>query len=250
VLTHLHTSPYLIVGSEKTLLFDGGAPLSWPMIEKSLDTLLDGRDVDYLVPSHPEVAHCGNLHRLMRKYPNAELIGDVRDYPYYFPTYTTRMRELPIGTEIDLGSHRLVLVDPVIKDLPSTQWGYEATQQVLFVSDGFGYAHQPPLEDEDMPTHAPGECALFSSELSGEPGPDQIVWITKAALYWTRFVRMDIFLESFEDLLREYPPKLVAPAHGAVIDDMDKTLWTVWEALGLAYDPEAGVKQAGVRFID
>jgi hypothetical protein len=121
---------------------------------------------------------------------------------------------------------------------------------VLFVGDGFAYSHQPPIDDDDRPVHSPGECRLLASELDGEPGPDQIVWITKAALYWTRFVRMDVFLDAFRQMLATYPTRIVAPAHGAVIDDMDAILWVIWEALGLAYSPDAGVKAAGVGLLD
>jgi flavorubredoxin len=243
--THVHVSPYLIVGSEKSLLWDVASPQQWPNIERSLDSLLGERPLDYLVPSHPEVAHCGNVPRVMEKYPGVQLVGDVRDYPFFFPQLARRMVSLPVGTEIDLGSHSFTLVDAVLKDLPSTQWGYESSQRVLFVSDGFAYSHRPPLEGDDRPTHAPGECSLFAGELDAAPAPEQIVWITKAALYWTHFVKLDLFLEWFEDVLREHPADFVAPAHGAVIDDVDGVLWTIWEALRLSYDPSRGARKAG-----
>jgi hypothetical protein len=244
VPTHVHVSPYLVIGSEKTLLWDAASPQQWQNVERSLDALLGGRPLDYLVPSHPEVAHCGNVPRIMEKYPAVQLVGDVRDYPLYFPRFAARMTSLPVGAEIDLGSHRFELVDAVLKDLPSTQWGYESSQQVLFVSDGFAYSHRPPLEGDDRPTHSPGECDMFASELEAAPGPEQIVWITKAALYWTHFVKMDLFLEWFEEVLYEHPARFVAPAHGSVIDDVDAVLWTVWEALRMSYDPTSGVGKA------
>jgi hypothetical protein len=241
---HLHNSLYLIAGSEKTLLFDGGMPHAWEGIQKSLKVVLGDRPLDYIVPSHPELAHCGCVPQLMAKYPNAELLGDRRDYPRFFPKFADRMFERAIGSEIDLGSHKFVFVDAIIKDLPSTQWGYERTQQVLFVGDGFAYSHQQPLDGEDEATHAPGECVLCASEVGRPPSKESVVWITKSALYWTRFVEMDRFLlEPFKLLLEEHPTRLVAPAHGAVIDDLE-LLWTVWDALRQSYDPALGVAQA------
>jgi hypothetical protein len=246
-VTHLHVSPYLIVGSEKTLLWDCGTPLYWQTISADLDRLLAGRSLDYIVPSHPEVAHCANIRLLLDRYPEAELTGDIRDYPLFFPEYEDRMVERLVGSELDLGDHTFVFVEAIIKDLVSTQWGYDASREVLFVGDGFAYSHHAPIPGDDRPVHLPGECTALASELGVAPGPEQIIWITKAALYWTHFVKMDLFVDRLEELLRTHPTKLVAPAHGAVIDDVDTILWTIWEALRQSYDPGRGVKRAGAE---
>src|SRR5579863_2870651 len=60
-VTHLHTSPYVILGSEKTLIWDSGNARQWDELENSLDGLLGDREIDYVVPSHPEIAHCANV---------------------------------------------------------------------------------------------------------------------------------------------------------------------------------------------
>lgn len=249
VPTHLHTSPYLILGSEKTLLWDTATPTGWSGIEQALSRLLAGRRLDYIVPSHTELPHMGNLHRLLAKYPEATVVGDMRDYPFFFPAFADRMVDYPLGAEIDLGSHRFVFVEAVIKDMPSTQWGYETSQQTLFVADAFAYSHQAPIDDDERPTHSPGECTCLASELGGAPGPEQVVWITRAALYWTRFVKLELFRDSLLKLLRDRPTRIVAPAHGAVIDDPDSILWPIWDALQLSYDPDKGVKAAGVSHL-
>jgi flavorubredoxin len=170
-------------------------------------------------------------------------VGDVHDYPLFWPQHADRMVHYPVDAEIDLGSHTFRFVEAQIRDLPTSRWGYEVSEQVMFVADGFAYSHQPPLEDDDRPTHKLGECRLLATELAGEPGPEQIVWITRSALYWTRFVKMDRFLERFKATLAANPVKVVAPAHGLVIDDLD-ILTTIWSALDLAYSPDAGVKAA------
>jgi hypothetical protein len=82
-----------------------------------------------------------------------------------------------------------------------------------------------------------------ASELPVQPGPDQVVWITRAALYWARFIPIDDHLHAFQAMLEQYPAKLIAPAHGSVIDDMS-LIPVIWNALGLAYDPLGGVAAA------
>lgn len=243
--THVHAAPFLIVSSEKTLLWDTAPPIQWPDVERSLDQILGDRPLDYLVVSHPEVAHGGSVARVLERYPDAQLLGDLQDYPLFFPHLADRMVSHPLGEPLDLGSHRITLVEALLKDLPNTVWAYESAQQVLFVADGFAYSHRPPLEDDDRPTHVPGECASLASELGEPPSAAQVVWITKSALYWTRFVRMDSFVQRMEALLSRYPSRLLAPAHGAVIDELDTNLPLLWEALETAYSPDTAVKFAG-----
>jgi hypothetical protein len=102
------------------------------------------------------------------------------------------------------------------------------------------------LEDDDRPVHLPHECARFVSEIGQPPGPEQVVWITRAALYWARFLRMAQFRPMFDDLVARHPTRMIAPAHGALIDDMT-VLPVIWDALDLAYDPEAGVAAAAAE---
>ena len=246
---HLYTSPFLVIGPDKTLLFDTSSPQRWRDVLRALAVLLRGRPLDYLVPSHPEIAHCGATPRLLARYPEAQLLGDVRDYPFYYPQFEDRLIPLPAGSEIDLGAgRRFVLLESVIKDLPSTQWGYETGSQVLFVADGFAYAHHPPAADDDRPVHLASECALMSSELGAPPSDDQIIWITNAALYWTKFVEAQRYFEPMQELLRRYPAKLVAPCHGSVIDNVEVVLPVIWEALRRSYNPAKAVQEAGYAF--
>jgi glyoxylase-like metal-dependent hydrolase (beta-lactamase superfamily II) len=247
---HLHVAPYLIVGSDAVLLYDTGTPSQWKNLQLRLDAILGDRPIDYIIPSHPEIAHCGNAIRMLEKYPSARLLGDIRDYANYFPDHVDRFGSLAAGEVLDLGSHRFEFVDALIKDLPNTQWGYEQATGTLFVADGFAYSHQPPIEGDDRPTHLEGECNLLASELGAPPSDEQVIFITKAALYWTHFVKLSQFLSQFKDLLRQYPPTIVAPAHGAVIDDVDNILWLIWDSLEKAYDPARGLASASVDVHD
>jgi hypothetical protein len=100
-----------------------------------------------------------------------------------------------------------------------------------------------PAANEDRPAHRPDECARLASELDVEPGPGNVVWITRAALYWARFIPMDYHLPKFNALLSRHPARLIAPSHGSVIDDL-ALIKVIWEALALAYDPDGGVQAA------
>jgi hypothetical protein len=243
-LVHIHNAPYVILGSEKTLMWDTGPPSNWTGVELELDRLLGSRPLDYVVPSHPESPHCGNLRRLFAKYPGLKVLGDVRDYHLYFPDDTDRFVALEPGSEVDLGGVQpIVLLRALVKDLPSSQWAYAPSQQVLFTADAFAYSHHPPLEDDDRPVHLPDECGLLASELSGKPHPEQIVWIVGFALVWMPFLQLDTYRDAFEELLASYPTRIVAPAHGAVIDDMS-FVSLIWKTLNGTFNPGTPVAPA------
>lgn len=229
---HFHTSAYLIVGADKALLYDTAPPSMWPDMDRDLDRILGRRPLDYIVPSHPEIPHAGNLNRLLDKYPYAIATGDLRDYHLYYPDHADRMQSVPHGTTLDLGGgYRFSFLDAIIEDLPNTVWGYEHRQQVLFPVDALGYGHLPQTADlPDEPLHRAGECALLSSELRNPPPLDLATYLTQSSLFWSRYVDIGPYLQRFEQLLRDYPTRFIAPAHGSVIDDLNVVMPVLREA--------------------
>lgn len=229
---HFHTSAYVVIGTNKTLMFDTAPPGAWPKVDQDLDQVLGNRPLDYIVPSHAEIPHAGSLGRVVEKYPDVTILGDLRDFHLYFPDEVHRMHPVPHGTEVDLGGgYRFAVLDAVIEDLPTTVWGYEHSQQVLFPVDALGYGHLPQISDDvDEPLHRPGECALLTSELHHPPALDLATHLTKSSLFWSRFVDIGPYFERFDALLERYPARLLAPAHGSVVDDLDIIMPVMREA--------------------
>lgn len=211
---HSHVSAYLIVGSEKSLLIDTGHPAHWNVIEPALDQSLGGRRLDYLMPTHSEMPHAGNLPRLVAKFPDAQIVGEIRDYHLYYPDLVPALWHRPIGDEIDLGDRSVVILPAIWRDLPSTIWAYDTGSRALFVADGFAYSHH----------HLQGQCALLSSELPEKPNVEQTMFVNERALFWTRHVDSSASSKRLAALLDEYPSSLVGPAHGSVIDNLDVML--------------------------
>ncbi|MBJ3777016.1 oxygen-binding di-iron domain-containing protein [Acuticoccus mangrovi] len=219
---HLHLSNYMILGTEKTLLIDTGEPAGWEALSAQIDQVLNGRELNYLFPTHPEFLHSANLTRILDKYPECRVVGDVRDYEMYFPGCTDRMDAMPIRSEIDLGGgYEFVILEAPIKDLPASVWGYEKSQQALFCADAFSFAHiNASVPGQDMTEyHLADECSLTTDELPGGVGQirDNSAFILRAALYWLRYIDPNPLFAKVEKLFQEFPPKIVAPAHGHVI---------------------------------
>lgn len=218
---HGHNSTFLVQGATASMLVDTGNPSSWPIISAKLDELLGEGTLDYVFPTHPELPHTGNLPRLVQKYPNVQIVGDVRDYHLFYPQIEPNLHARVPGDRIDLGGgYDFVVVEALIRDLPNTQWGFVPRAGVLFTADGFCYMHRPELDDED-PVHLPGECGLVTTELAGPVTVENAAFFTGSALYWARFANdADRVYDRVLRLVEELGVTTVAPTHGNVITNI------------------------------
>jgi flavorubredoxin len=237
---HFHVSAYVVKGSERAAIFDTSMPAFWPQLERDLDQILGERPLDYVVPSHPESAHGGNVGSLLDKYPAAVAAGDMRDYHLYYPEHADRLRQVDPGVELDLGGgYGLVLLDAVIEDLPNSIWAYERREQVLFTADALAYGHLAEATERfGEPVHRAGECALMSSEME-PPALAPTVAITQGGLFWSRHVDIAPYLKQLDELMEQYPTRLIAPAHGNVVDDLEVVIPLVREAHRIAFEQGA-----------
>ncbi len=206
-LVHSHFGIYAIRGSQKTLLVDAGHPIHAAEIEAALDSFLDGRPLDYIFPTHAEFPHFGLLPKWLRKFPGATVVGDVRDFPLYYPEEAHRFRSMTIGEAVDLGGRQLVFVPAIWCDLKDTLWGFDTKDRILFVADGFSLTHH----------HTPGHCGLKASELP-TPAIETMQVLNELALQWTRYTDSTMTFRQLDTLFEILQPRLIAPAHGSVVD--------------------------------
>jgi flavorubredoxin len=201
------------------------------VIEPQLDSVLGGRPLTWLVPTHPEIPHSGNLSAVLQKYPAARVTGDVRDYHLHFPELAARLSPRPRGETIDLGGLEFTFVDAILYDMPSTVWGYEAKHAVMFTSDGFLFSHHVPVPPDsgevDVPLHLPGECALTTSELAQAGSPIDLelgAFVLRMSIFGNRYIDAETMFGRLRRLFERYPTRLIAPAHGNVVDDVEASL--------------------------
>jgi flavorubredoxin len=231
LIVHSYHSLYLLSGADASLVVDTGNPKDWPAVERQLTALLaEGRPpLRYVIPTHTEVPHAGNLGRLLAAFPDVVAVGDVRDLHLAFPRFADRMRPAAVGDTLDLGGGRtFAFVTAEIRDLPTTLWGYDALEQVLFTADGFAYMHH----------HLAGECGRVAEEMPDLPLGEFSAVFNSYALYWTKFTDIRPHLERLEALMQRCPTRLIAPAHGSPICDPQQTVPKVKDGL-LAHSPTA-----------
>jgi len=234
---HYHVSSYLVVGSSASILVDTGDPAHADKVLAQLEGALNGRPLDYIFPTHPEIPHAGNLPALLQRYPSARVVGDTRDYFMHFPEFAGRFDAQRPGDVIDLGERTFTFLPAHIRDLENTLWGHDSGAGMLFVSDGFSFIHETPDQDgEDEPAHRPGQCRLLSGEMPEPPSVEQAAYGTGRALYWTKFVDVSSAFRAIEDILDKYPTTFIGPAHGNLIDDVDGMLRTSLAAHRKVYE--------------
>lgn len=108
----------------------------------NLEQVLDGKEPDYLIVSHLEPDHAGNIRKFMEKYPNAQIVTNVRALSMLPQFFALDMSERSItvkeGDELVLGTHVLTFIMAPMVHWPEVMVTYEKTEKVLFSADGFG----------------------------------------------------------------------------------------------------------------
>ena len=70
---------YLLT-DEKTVLLDTADEAIAEQFFDNLEAALKGRKLDYLIVNHMEPDHCSLLRGVLRRYPDATLVGNVKTF--------------------------------------------------------------------------------------------------------------------------------------------------------------------------
>lgn len=109
----------------------------------NLDQVLEGKTPDYLIVSHLEPDHSGNIKLFAEKYPKTQLVMSVKAkamLPQFFEIADLDSRCMTVaeGDELTLGVHKLHFILAPMVHWPEVMVEYESTEKVLFSADGFG----------------------------------------------------------------------------------------------------------------
>ncbi len=130
-----------LIKDEKTALIDtvehGGVQEFLDKIEGVIGK--EGK-IDYLIINHMEPDHSGAIQAIVDRYPEVQLVGNLKTFKiveaYY--GYKDNLLEIKDGDTLDLGKHQLKFVMTPWVHWPETMMTYEVTQKMLFSGDAFG----------------------------------------------------------------------------------------------------------------
>jgi flavorubredoxin len=130
---------YLIV-DEKVVVVD---TIERSKMDDYVDTIaevLNGRNVDYIIVNHMEPDHTGAIKNLVRRYPNATIVGNAKTFPILSNFYDIQDNLLCVqeGYVLDIGRHKLTFYVTPMLHWPETMVTFETTQGILFSGDIFG----------------------------------------------------------------------------------------------------------------
>jgi len=213
---HSYNAAFLVVGGEASLLVETGHPKDFPEIDRQVREVLAGgrAPLKHLFLTHQETPHSGGLGRVLDRYPDLTVHGDVSDYHLAFPQHAWRLRSMEVGDSIGLGGRAFVAAEPVVRDLRTSLWGFDTGGRVLFPGDGFAYSHY----------HWDGHCGKVAEEADSLDLADASAVFAERALFWTKFADMTIYVDKLEELIADLGAEVIAPTHGLPILDPAATV--------------------------
>ena len=131
-----------VILDEKTAVMDTADERVSEEWLKNLDNALDGRKPDYLVVSHLEPDHSGNIAAAMEKYPEMTMVCSAKAQgmlgQFFSDDFSGRVMTVKEGDTLSLGTHTLHFVMAPMIHWPEVMVEYEDSEKILFSADGFG----------------------------------------------------------------------------------------------------------------
>lgn len=201
---HMQQNAFVVVGSEKTLLWDTCSPANREGLLSELDDILGDRNLDYVMPSHPEAPHAGNAFTVLERYPDAEFV--VPDYETAHELYLMdEATKASPGDQFDLGGHVIEVVDPVFVDHKVHMWARELSTNTLFTVDWLGMVHMD------------SECLLCADELEQPITTHRRAEFHSRALFWIEYADPGKMATAIDHIVDNLAPDVLAPAHGCPV---------------------------------
>ena len=194
---------YLLL-DEKTVLFD---TVDWSICKEFLanvSSVLNGRDLDYIVINHMEPDHGGSLEEVLIRYPNCKIISTEKSFMFMRQfNFDVDGKEIQVkeGDTFDFGKHKVAFIEAPMVHWPEAMITLDTTDGVLFSADAFG-------------SFIALDGKLFNDEVNFDRD-----WIDEARRYYANIVGK--YGQFVQALLKKAAPllpqvKYICPLHGPI----------------------------------
>ena len=129
-----------VITDEKVVVIDTVERSRMDDYIESLQAVLQGRQVDYLIVNHMEPDHTGSIKALKCYYPNLTVIGNSKTFPMLQNYYgiDSNLLEVKEGDTLSIGQYTLNFYMAPMLHWPETMVTYLPEEKVLFSGDIFG----------------------------------------------------------------------------------------------------------------
>lgn len=132
-----------VILDEKTAVFDTVDHRFSSEWLSNLDSVLSGKNPDYIIIQHMEPDHSSSLEDFIKKYPNAKIIATPKAFDMinaFFPDLDITQKTIAAenGGSLSLGKHEFSFIYAPMVHWPEVMLTYDKTSKTLFSADAFG----------------------------------------------------------------------------------------------------------------
>ena len=132
---------YLLL-DDKTVLFDTVDRAVCDNYFENVETVLNGRTLDYLIVQHMEPDHAACISDIVLRHPEVKILcsGMTKTMLKQFFSFDvdSRVQVMKEGDTFETGHHTLTFVMAPMVHWPEVMMTYDATDKILFSADAFG----------------------------------------------------------------------------------------------------------------
>lgn len=190
-----------LIHDEKNAVIDLNKAILTGEYITQLQSLIDLKDIDYVVINHMEPDHTGVLHMLLTAAPQVQLVGTKKTQTMLKDFYgiTENVLVVKEGDTIKLGRHTLRFISTPFLHWPETMMTFEETESILFTCDAFG------------------SYGTLNGTIFDDTAANLDIYVEQALRYYTNIIA--IFhrpVRAALTKLADVPVKIIAPSHGLV----------------------------------
>lgn len=193
---------YLLL-DEQTVLFDTADYAIGKQFIENVMSILNGRNLDYIVVNHMEPDHCSLIGELLLHYPDVKIIGNAKTFPmieqFFSFDLTGKTLTVKEGDTFCSGKHTFRFIMSPMVHWPEAMMTYDEKDKVLFSADAFG-------------TFNALNGNLFNDELDFNRE-----WLDEARRYYTNIVGK--YGPQVQNVLKKASSldiQMICPLHGPV----------------------------------
>lgn len=193
---------YLLL-DEQTVLFDTADYAIGKQFIENVMSVLNGRNLDYIVVNHMEPDHCSLIGELLLHYPDVKIIGNAKTFPmieqFFSFDLTGKTLTVKEGDTFCSGKHTFRFIMSPMVHWPEAMMTYDEKDKVLFSADAFGTFNE--LNGN-----------LFNDELDFNRE-----WLDEARRYYTNIVGK--YGPQVQNVLKKASSldiQMICPLHGPV----------------------------------
>ena len=178
-----------VILDEKTAVIDTCDLSVGEVFLENIESVLNGRELDYLVINHLEPDHSAMIRQIISSYPKTTIVINDRAKKmlenFYSKPIEASYLIVKEGDVLDLGCHKLTFVMAPMVHWPEVMVTYDITSKMLFSADAFGTfgALNGNIFDDEIEkdSHFYSEARRYYSNIVGKFGKQVEATLAKAS---------------------------------------------------------------------